>query len=60
MDVSEIDAEGGVQRKKPEVVMYDRRTRNEDMVNAARRFIRQDGVPVTRENVTPIVLRKCH
>ncbi len=60
MDVSEIDAEGGVQGKKPEVVMYDRRTRNKDMVNAARRFIRQDGVPVTRENITPIVLRKCH
>lgn len=44
MAVSEINAKGGVLGKKLEVVMYDCRTRNEDMVNAARRLVQQDKV----------------
>ena len=42
--VREINAKGGVLGKKLEVIMYDCRTRNEDMVNAARRLVRQDKV----------------
>ncbi|ANZ44428.1 ABC transporter substrate-binding protein [Cloacibacillus porcorum] len=44
MAVSEINAKGGVLGKKLEIVMYDCRTRNEDMVNAARRLVQQDKV----------------
>ncbi|MDO4562178.1 MAG: ABC transporter substrate-binding protein [bacterium] len=44
MAVSEINAKGGVLGKKLEVIMYDCRTRNEDMVNAARRLVQQDKV----------------
>ena len=42
--VKEINAKGGIMGKKVEVVMYDCRTRNEDMVNAARRLVNQDKV----------------
>ncbi len=42
--VKEINEKGGVLGKKLEVIMYDRRTRNEDMVNAARRLTKQDKV----------------
>ena len=42
--VEEINAAGGVLGKKLEVVMYDCRTRQEDMVNAARRLVEQDKV----------------
>lgn len=42
--VDEINKTGGVLGKKLEVVLYDCRTRNEDMVNAARRLVRQDKV----------------
>ena len=42
--VQEINAKGGILGKKVEVVMYDCRTRNEDMVNAARRLVEQDKV----------------
>ena len=42
--VDEINRAGGVLGKKLEVVLYDCRTRNEDMVNAARRLVRQDKV----------------
>ncbi|MDO5115033.1 MAG: ABC transporter substrate-binding protein [Synergistaceae bacterium] len=44
MAVSEINAKGGVLGRPLEVVMYDCRTRNEDMVNAARRLVQQDKV----------------
>ncbi|MEG2184861.1 MAG: ABC transporter substrate-binding protein [Cloacibacillus sp.] len=44
MAVKEINAKGGVLGKKLEVVMYDCRTRNEDMVSAARRLVQQDKV----------------
>ncbi|WP_300264582.1 ABC transporter substrate-binding protein [uncultured Cloacibacillus sp.] len=44
MAVAEINAKGGVLGKQLEVVMYDCRTRNEDMVNAARRLVQQDKV----------------
>ena len=44
MAVKEINAKGGILGKKVEVVMYDCRTRNEDMVNAARRLVQQDKV----------------
>lgn len=44
MAVAEINAKGGVLGKPLEVVMYDCRTRNEDMVNAARRLVQQDKV----------------
>ncbi len=44
MAVKEINAKGGVLGKKLEVIMYDCRTRNEDMVNAARRLVQQDKV----------------
>lgn len=44
MAVKEINAKGGIMGKKVEVVMYDCRTRNEDMVNAARRLVQQDKV----------------
>ena len=40
--VDEINKAGGVLGKKLEVVCYDCRTRNEDMVNAARRLVQQD------------------
>ncbi|MDR1472377.1 MAG: ABC transporter substrate-binding protein [Synergistaceae bacterium] len=42
--VDEINAEGGVLGRPLEVIMYDCRTRNEDMVNAARRLVQQDKV----------------
>lgn len=42
--VKEINANGGILGKKAEVIMYDCRTRNEDMVNAARRLVTQDNV----------------
>ena len=42
--VEEINAAGGVLGKPLEVVMYDCRTRQEDMVNAARRLVEQDKV----------------
>lgn len=42
--VKEINEKGGVLGKKLEVIMYDCRTRNEDMVNAARRLTKQDKV----------------
>ena len=42
--VEEINAAGGVLGKKLEIVMYDCRTRQEDMVNAARRLVEQDKV----------------
>ena len=44
MAVNEINAAGGVLGKQLEVIMYDCRTRNEDMVNAARRLVQQDKV----------------
>ena len=40
----EINAAGGILGKKVEIVMYDCRTRQEDMVNAARRLTEQDKV----------------
>ncbi|MDR2179511.1 MAG: ABC transporter substrate-binding protein [Synergistaceae bacterium] len=42
--VEEINAAGGVLGKPLEVIMYDCRTRQEDMVNAARRLVDQDKV----------------
>jgi branched-chain amino acid transport system substrate-binding protein len=42
--VEEINAAGGVLGKPLEVIMYDCRTRQEDMVNAARRLVEQDRV----------------
>ena len=42
--VAEINAAGGVLGRPLEVVMYDCRTRQEDMVNAARRLVEQDKV----------------
>ena len=42
--VDEINAKGGILGKKVEVIMYDCRTRQEDMVNAARRLVEQDKV----------------
>lgn len=42
--VEEINAAGGVLGKPLEVIMYDCRTRQEDMVNAARRLAEQDKV----------------
>ena len=44
MAVTEINAEGGILGKKIKLIMYDCRTRNEDMVNAARRLVQQDKV----------------
>lgn len=44
MAVNEINAAGGVLGKKLELIMYDCRTRNEDMMNAARRLVQQDKV----------------
>ncbi|MDR1482100.1 MAG: ABC transporter substrate-binding protein [Synergistaceae bacterium] len=44
MAVSEINRSGGILGKQIELVMYDCRTRNEDMVNAARRLVQQDKV----------------
>lgn len=44
MAVNEINANGGILGKKIELIMYDCRTRNEDMVNAARRLVQQDKV----------------
>lgn len=44
MAVNEINAAGGVLGKQLEIIMYDCRTRNEDMVNAARRLVQQDKV----------------
>ena len=40
----EINDAGGILGKKIEIVMYDCRTRQEDMVNAARRLVEQDKV----------------
>jgi branched-chain amino acid transport system substrate-binding protein len=42
--VKEINEAGGVLGRPLEVIMYDCRTRNEDMVNAARRLVQQDKV----------------
>ena len=42
--VREINEAGGILGRPLEVVMYDCRTRNEDMVNAARRLVQQDKV----------------
>jgi branched-chain amino acid transport system substrate-binding protein len=42
--VDEINAAGGVLGKPLEAIMYDCRTRQEDMVNAARRLVDQDKV----------------
>jgi branched-chain amino acid transport system substrate-binding protein len=42
--VKEINDAGGVLGRPLEVIMYDCRTRNEDMVNAARRLVQQDKV----------------
>ncbi|MDR1916044.1 MAG: ABC transporter substrate-binding protein [Synergistaceae bacterium] len=42
--VKEINANGGVLGRPLEIIMYDCRTRNEDMVNAARRLVQQDKV----------------
>ena len=44
--VAEINAAGGILGRPVEVVMYDCRTRQEDMVNAARRLVEQDKVSV--------------
>ncbi|MDI9370649.1 MAG: ABC transporter substrate-binding protein [Synergistota bacterium] len=44
--VDEINAAGGILGRPVEVIMYDCRTRQEDMVNAARRLIEQDKVCV--------------
>ncbi|NCC56543.1 MAG: ABC transporter substrate-binding protein, partial [Synergistales bacterium] len=37
--VAEINAAGGILGRPVEVIMYDCRTRQEDMVNAARRLV---------------------
>ncbi|GHS92934.1 ABC transporter substrate-binding protein [Synergistales bacterium] len=42
--VEEINATGGILGKQIELIMYDCRTRQEDMVNAARRLVDQDKV----------------
>ena len=42
--VEEINAAGGVLGRPLEVIMYDCRTQQEDMVNAARRLVEQDKV----------------
>ncbi len=42
--VKEINDAGGVLGRPLEVIMYDCRTRQEDMVNAARRLVEQDKV----------------
>ncbi|NLB82708.1 MAG: ABC transporter substrate-binding protein [Synergistaceae bacterium] len=42
--VDEINKSGGILGKQVEVIMYDCRTRQEDMVNAARRLVEQDKV----------------
>ena len=42
--IAEINAAGGVLGRPLEVVMYDCRTRQEDMVNEARRLVEQDKV----------------
>ncbi|GAB1428381.1 hypothetical protein MASR2M17_18110 [Aminivibrio sp.] len=42
--VDEINKAGGILGKQVEVIMYDCRTRQEDMVNAARRLVEQDKV----------------
>ena len=44
--VAEINAAGGILGRPVEVIMYDCRTRQEDMVNAARRLVEQDEVSV--------------
>ncbi len=44
--VEEINAAGGILGRPVEVIMYDCRTRQEDMVNAARRLVEQDKVCV--------------
>ena len=44
--VDEINKSGGILGKQVEVIMYDCRTRQEDMVNAARRLVEQDKVSV--------------
>ena len=40
----EINEAGGILGKKVQIIMYDCRTRQEDMVNAARRLVEQDKV----------------
>jgi branched-chain amino acid transport system substrate-binding protein len=42
--VEEINAAGGILGKPIELIMYDCRTRQEDMVNAARRLVESDKV----------------
>ena len=42
--VKEINDAGGVLGRPIEVIMYDCRTRQEDMVNSARRLVEQDRV----------------
>ncbi|MDR0654487.1 MAG: ABC transporter substrate-binding protein [Synergistaceae bacterium] len=42
--VKEINDAGGILGRPVELIMYDCRTRNEDMVNAARRLVQQDKV----------------
>ncbi|MDR1133236.1 MAG: ABC transporter substrate-binding protein [Synergistaceae bacterium] len=42
--VKEINEAGGILGRPIEIIMYDCRTRNEDMVNAARRLVQQDKV----------------
>ncbi|MDR1651021.1 MAG: ABC transporter substrate-binding protein, partial [Synergistaceae bacterium] len=42
--VKEINEAGGILGRPVELIMYDCRTRNEDMVNAARRLVQQDKV----------------
>ncbi|MDR2137718.1 MAG: ABC transporter substrate-binding protein [Synergistaceae bacterium] len=42
--VEEINAAGGILGKQIELIMYDCRTRQEDMVNAARRLVESDKV----------------
>jgi branched-chain amino acid transport system substrate-binding protein len=44
MAVNEINASGGILGRQIELIMYDCRSRNEDMVNAARRLVQQDKV----------------
>ena len=42
--IEEINAAGGVLGRKIELVVYDNRTRQEDMVNATRRLVTEDKV----------------
>jgi branched-chain amino acid transport system substrate-binding protein len=44
MAVEEINAAGGILGRQIELIVYDNRTRQEDMVNAARRLVDEDKV----------------